>query len=55
MSAKLEWIPLTPVKIDESKLDSLIKFLEVLEENDDVQDVYANLEVTKEILEKISI
>ena len=55
LSAKLEWMPLTPVKIDESKLDSLIKFLEVLEDNDDVQDVYANLEVTKEILEKISI
>ena len=54
ISAKLEWLPIAPVSIDKNKLESLIRFIEVLEDNDDVQDVYYNFEVTKELLETIS-
>ena len=54
ISAKLEWLPISPVSIDKNKLESLIRFIEVLEDNDDVQDVYYNFEVTKELLETIS-
>ena len=54
ISAKLEWLSISPVSIDKNKLESLIRFIEVLEDNDDVQDVYYNFEVTKELLETIS-
>ena len=43
LSTDIEWIPLNNVEInDESKVDT-IKFLEKLEENEDVQNVYTNL------------
>ena len=43
LSTDIEWIPLNNVEInDESKVDT-IKFLETLEEDEDVQNVYTNL------------
>ena len=43
LSTDIEWIPLNNVEInDESKIDT-IKFLETLEEDEDVQNVYTNL------------
>ena len=54
ISAKLEWVPVSPVKIDENKIENLLKFLEVLDDNDDVQDVYTNFEFSNNMLEKLS-
>lgn len=43
-SAQLEWVAKTPVDIEEkTHEDSVIKFLEELEDLDDVQNVYANM------------
>ena len=42
-SAALEWVAKTPVVVDGSHEEAVIKFLEEIEDLDDVQNVYANL------------
>jgi len=54
-SARLDWRPQTLVPItDEQQAQSLMKFLDVLEDNDDVQRVQANFDIAPEILEKLA-
>ena len=54
LSAKLIWRPqnVTPVSGDAAA--SLIKLLDVLDENDDVQNVTGNFDITAEELEKLA-
>ena len=40
--------------VDEDKAPSLLKFLDILEDNDDVQSVFANFEITDEVMEKLA-
>tara|TARA_B100000686_G_scaffold215205_1_gene222158 strand:+ start:722 stop:847 length:126 start_codon:yes stop_codon:yes gene_type:complete len=40
--------------LNEEKTKSLLNFLEALENDDDVQHVYANLKIDNKITEKIS-
>ncbi len=47
ISTEIEWIPLNSVKISKEKNLVLINFFETLEENDDVQNVYSNVEFVK--------
>ncbi len=52
--AELTKIPTTTVKItNEETATKLMKLLDALEDNDDVQKVYANFDIPEEILEKI--
>ena len=53
-SAKLDWRPENTVTLDEDKARSLFKFLDVLEDNDDVQNVYANFDLPDDLAEKLS-
>ncbi len=53
-SAKLDWRPENTVTLDEEKAQSLFKFLDVLEDNDDVQNVYANFDLPDDLAEKLS-
>lgn len=53
-SARLTWIPKNTMPVGEEQAKSLLKFIDVLEDNDDVQDVFANYEISDEILEKLS-
>ncbi|MFT9016558.1 MAG: YebC/PmpR family DNA-binding transcriptional regulator [Acetobacter sp.] len=53
-SAKLDWRPENTVTLDEEKARSLFKFLDVLEDNDDVQNVYANFDLPDDLAEKLS-
>ena len=39
---------------DEEKAASLLKFIDILEDNDDVQDVFANFEMSDEVMEKLA-
>ena len=41
--AGIEWKPLNSVAINKNKLEVTREFLEILEDNDDVQSVYTNL------------
>ena len=47
ISTEIEWVPLNRVKISKEKNLVLINFFETLEENDDVQNVYSNVEFVK--------
>ena len=53
-AAKLTWLPKTGAPVNEDQARSLLKMLDMLEDNDDVQEVYANYEISDEVLEKIS-
>lgn len=45
----------TGLKVAEpAKAKNLINFLELIEDNDDVQEVFTNLEIPKEVLQKIN-
>ena len=52
--AKLDWRPSTTVMLDEDKAAALLKLLDVLEDNDDVQNVYANFEIPEAVMAKLS-
>ncbi|MBP9692167.1 MAG: YebC/PmpR family DNA-binding transcriptional regulator [Alphaproteobacteria bacterium] len=53
-SAQLIWKPQTTAPVDEEKVPSLMKFLDLLEDNDDVQTVFANFEISDEVMEKFA-
>jgi YebC/PmpR family DNA-binding regulatory protein len=52
--AKLQWRPLNTTMVDGDTADSLMKLIDALEDNDDVQNVYANYEVSEETLQRLS-
>lgn len=47
-SAQLAMVPTTTVKVEGEKVQKLMNFLEVLDEHEDVQNVYANYELSDE-------
>ena len=55
ISTGIEWLPINKISLDKEKTRSVIDFLETLEDEDDVQHVYANLEIDRDFSEKISI
>jgi len=50
----IEWLPINKISLNKEKTKSVINFLETLEDDDDVQHVYANLEIDRNFAEKIS-
>jgi transcriptional/translational regulatory protein YebC/TACO1 len=52
--AGIEWRPNMSVVLDEEKAASVLKLLDVLEDDDDVQNVYANFELPEEVMAKLS-
>ncbi len=44
ISTGIEWIPLNCIEISREKKEEMINFFETLEENDDIQNVYSNVE-----------
>ncbi len=53
-SARLDWRPTTSVTLDEDRAGSLLKLLDVLEDNDDVQNVYANFDIPDSVMQRLS-
>ena len=51
----IEWLPINKISLDQEKTQSVLNFLELLEDDDDVQYVYANLEVENNPLTKVLI
>jgi len=43
ISTEIEWIPLSSVEISKDRQDDIIQFLETLEDDDDVQNIYTNV------------
>jgi YebC/PmpR family DNA-binding regulatory protein len=53
--ARIEWRPnMTTLLEDEDKAASILKFLDVLEDDDDVQNVYANFEFSEAVTQSLS-
>jgi YebC/PmpR family DNA-binding regulatory protein len=54
-SAELAMIPKTTVEVaDEAAAKKLLRLIDQLEENDDVQDVYANFDIPERVLETVA-
>ena len=53
-TVKAVWLPQTQTALDEEKAATMLKLLDLLEEDDDVQNVYSNFEVSDEMLEKLT-
>lgn len=53
-SANIIWRPQNAIELDDQNGETLLKMLEALEDSDDVQNVYANFEVSDAVLEKMS-
>jgi len=55
ISAKVTMVPKTTVPVeDEATANSILKFMEALEELDDVQQVYANFDIPEKIMENLN-
>lgn len=52
-SSKLERIPNTFVKLEKDQTLKILKLIDLLEEDDDVQNVYHNMELPDEVLDEI--
>ena len=54
VSSELTRIPQNTVEVtDEKTADQILKLLDKLEEHDDVQNVYANFDISDDILQKL--
>ncbi len=53
-SARLEWRPTTSVTLDEERAAGLLKLVDALEDNDDVQNVYANFDIPDDVAQRLS-
>ncbi|WP_010298784.1 YebC/PmpR family DNA-binding transcriptional regulator [Candidatus Odyssella thessalonicensis] len=52
--SKLVWRPQNTIAVDEEAAQKILKLIDTLEDNDDVQNVYCNFEVSEDILAKLS-
>ena len=52
--AGLTWRPQNTIALDEDKAATLLKLLDVLDDNDDVQSVSANFEISDEVMAKLT-
>jgi YebC/PmpR family DNA-binding regulatory protein len=52
--ARLAWRPLNSVPVDAETADTLLRLLDMLEDNDDVQTVSANYEIADEVLARLT-
>ncbi len=53
-SVKAIWKPNLTTTVDEDNAQTILKMLSALEDDDDVQDVYANFEMSDEVMKKLT-
>ena len=53
-SARLVWKPRTTTPVEGEKAETLFKMIEVLEDSDDVQTVYANFDISEDELKRLA-
>ena len=53
-TARLDWRPTTSVTLDEERAGGVLKLLDVLEDNDDVQNVFANFDIPEQVMAALS-
>ncbi len=52
-AVKLSWKPKNTIPVDQEKADAVMKLIDALEDNDDIQSVYANFDISEEMMEKL--
>ena len=52
-SAKLVWVPTTTTEMDLDGMTKLMKLIDALEDDDDIQNVTANFEASDEVMEQL--
>ncbi|MBI4777100.1 MAG: YebC/PmpR family DNA-binding transcriptional regulator [Deltaproteobacteria bacterium] len=52
-TAEITMLPQTTISLDRDHAVKMLKLMDVLEDNDDVQNVYANFDISDEIMESI--
>lgn len=55
IKAGLTMIPANQVSLEQAKAEQMLRMMEKLEDNDDIQKVYANFDIPDEIMEKINL
>lgn len=55
VKAAITMIPQNTVKLEGTKAEQMLKLMERLEDNDDVQNVYANFDIPDEMMETVNI
>jgi YebC/PmpR family DNA-binding regulatory protein len=53
-SAKAAWRPTTTASLDEERAQTMMKLIETLEDDDDVQNVYSNFEISDDVMAKLT-
>lgn len=53
-SAEITMVPSTTITLEGEKAQRMIELIEALEENDDIQNVYSNFEMSEKDMEKMS-
>ncbi len=53
-TAEISMIPKTTVKLEGKPAEQMLRLIETLEDNDDVQNVYANFDISEEEMAKVS-
>lgn len=53
-SAKIRWLPNNTVAVNEEQGRSLLKLIDVLEDNDDVQEVFSNFDLSEDLMSKLA-
>jgi YebC/PmpR family DNA-binding regulatory protein len=54
LEARVGMIPQNTIRLEAGKAEQMLKLMEKLEDNDDVQNVYANFDISDEVMEKLS-
>jgi transcriptional/translational regulatory protein YebC/TACO1 len=54
LDASVGMVPQNTIQLDEGKAEQMLRLMEKLEDNDDVQNVYANFDISDEIMDKLS-
>ena len=53
-SAERTMIPKNTVNLDEKQAEQMLKLMEILDDHDDVQDIFANFDIADEVIDKIA-
>ncbi|MHB8769415.1 MAG: YebC/PmpR family DNA-binding transcriptional regulator [Syntrophales bacterium] len=54
LEARVGMIPQNTVDLEAGRAEQMLRLMEKLEDNDDVQNVYANFDISDEVMEKVS-
>ena len=52
-ACKLVWRPTNMIKVEEAQVETLFKLIDALEDNDDVQAVFANFDIDPDTLKRV--